>query len=705
MTITISTAPTAVTAPARLSLTRFRAYNAPKGTREACTWPELVARLRTPLPRTTPKDELPLWAPATFDGDYRDADNVETACMVGFDVDEEPVPTESDLRASLGGYLGVFYSTSSHRSVSKKNPKGTDRFRAMLVLSREVTGPEYYRVWRALARGFGFKVGASKDPSRQWYVPREPEHGQAVFGELTGAQVDVEVLLALEPAREDEVPVELPAEGTWSVTREQRDAFASLLAPAFVSGKRHHLTRVIFGTLARMGASQAEAHETLAWIADSADLDDPEDGETSKKRVRMCTNAFERASKGLTLEGRPTLVDLAGRHAVRALAVLDDEAIERRKPKLLEAYRERKRLEREAAEDKDAPKPSRTIADRVMALGSETSVRMATGFPTLDRITRGGLPTGKLLAIGGAPGAGKTALGVQWAFRWPQAGAHVGVLACDEDASGLLIRFGQLLGIERADLERGDAAAKSKLVEWVSRVHFTLWDSDEDEISLERASKDLRATAGDLPSVLLVDSLQTVRVDGAAGAGSPRERIDAVVRAAKLAAKVDRHLVVATSELARGAYRSRDVSESINDLAAFKESGGIEYALGLALVLRSRPDANGLVDVTVPKNRFGNEKTPFAIRLDFARAGVREDTLVAALDVGNVLGQYRDAIMNHRQVRSGAAFGKTALAELVPGKRANKLKAIDALIEEGKLFHAREGIRLPLPGDPVPVPQ
>lgn len=691
--------------PARVvSLTRFPRTSEPHGTRQTAPLDALLDEFRSPrAAANTPKEELPLWSPATFAGDRRSNANVESAWAVGFDVDVSPVPDEHALQALP--FAGFFCSSSSHLQRSDANPDATARWRLVVLLSRAVDAKEYARVWRAVARSLPFKVGDAKDPARQWFVPRRS--ATYAFGELAGAPVDVEAILAKEPEREDDhATVDLPSEGTWTVSHGQKSAFASLLAPAFFPGKRHHLTRALFGVLARIGASQSEAHEILGWIAD--DAEDKPDEKTRAKRLRMCADAFARARTGDTLEGRPSLEALAGEHAVAALAALDNRVAEKWKDaKIFAPFHAKARslLQRSAANDLTAsdvvgPRP-RTAADRALALGGDTSVRLISGFPTLDRITRGGLPTGKLVAIGGAPGAGKTFVLVQWAFDFLSRGVHVGMLACDEDADGLLIRFGQLLGIDRRALEDGDVTAKQTLAEWARCVPLSLWDGDEDEMTLEDASQALRASAGSAPSVLLVDSLQTVRVEGPHGQ-TPRERIDAVVKASKHAAKVDRHLVIATSELARGAYRSKDTSEAINDLAAFKESGGIEYGIGLALVLRSRKGSNDLVDASVPKNRFGGEKSAFALRLNFDRASVREDSLVPALNLDNPLATYKDRILGLKPLQAGRGFTKTALAQQVSGKRASVMKAVDELLGDGKLFEGREGIRLPLPADPVP---
>ncbi len=81
--------------------------------------------------------------------------------------------------------------------------------------------------------------------------------------------------------------------------------------------------------------------------------------------------------------------------------------------------------------------------------------------------------------------------------------------------------------------------------------------------------------------------------------------------------------MIATCELNRGAYRSSDPSQRVDDLASFKESGGIEYGLDVALVLRTVAGDADLVDVSMPKNRLG-EKRAFRMRLDRFSATFRE---------------------------------------------------------------------------------
>src|SRR6478735_670912 len=235
-----------------------------------------------------------------------------------------------------------------------------------------------------------------------------------------------------------------------------------------------------------------------------------------------------------------------------------------------------------------APEGPRRPSEVLRAAGAR-GPRIPTGLETLDTACRGGLCTGSLWVFGGAPGAGKTTLLCQLALYRLAAGDHVVLLAADESPQGLALRLGQLLGYDRDALEGGDTAdAEVALDAYGER----LWILDGAEWTVEAAA--LLLPPG---GVLLVDSIQTLRAAGTEGA-EPRARVDAVVHALKSATRIGL-LVLATCELARGAYRSNDPAQRTNSLAAFKESGAIEYGMDGALVLRTVSGEPDLVDVEV----------------------------------------------------------------------------------------------------------
>ena len=265
-----------------------------------------------------------------------------------------------------------------------------------------------------------------------------------------------------------------------------------------------------------------------------------------------------------------------------------------------------------------------SAAARVRALAKLGPViRLESGLPTLDSSCRGGVPTRRLVVVGGAPGAGKTTLATNLLWRWAKAGVPVAMLAVDEGIDGILGRIAQLEGIDLERIEARDPIALEQLAVIVEATPLILIDGDEATGSVEAAVAQLVARAAGKDAVLVVDSIQTARALGSDAAGSPRDRIDCVVRAMKAARDKHGLLIIATCELARGSYRSKNTADQINDLAAFKESGSIEYAAQTALVLRSVPNEGELVDVAVPKNR-AYRKEGFRLRLDYRTTALVE---------------------------------------------------------------------------------
>jgi len=340
-----------------------------------------------------------------------------------------------------------------------------------------------------------------------------------------------------------------------------------------------------------------------------------------------------------------------------------------------------------------SPKVRKSTVDRALALGGATT-RIKTGIATLDEAGRGGLPIGKLIVFGGAPGSGKTTLDNQIAWTAGKAGVHVTVLAADEDADGLLIRIGQAEGLDREELEAGDPEARQALADVLKNYpNFVLIDADEDGATVEEASEELKNRRGGGPSLLMVDSIQTARVVGIEAADVPRARIDMVMTALKRAAKRDNHLVLAPCELARGAYRSQNAADRIDDLAAFKESGGIEYGASMALVLRTVPEQDGVVDVSMPKNRLGR-KLPFRLSLNHETATFREvDRPAPEDDIAwpSKMQAVKDAVLKCVSKTIQPINSGSEIQRRIHKGKSLTLKAIRELVEEGQIATDSKG--------------
>ena len=126
------------------------------------------------------------------------------------------------------------------------------------------------------------------------------------------------------------------------------------------------------------------------------------------------------------------------------------------------------------------------------------------------------------------------------------------------------------------------------------------------------------------PAVLLVDSAQTVPVDAhtAMESDNPRPRVSLVMEALQKIAKAG-VLVFVTSEMNRGWYRGGGMV-AVDVLAAFKESGAIEYKCDVAFALATVKDAPDTFTAIFAKNRIGGAKPEFNLHLNRERVRFTE---------------------------------------------------------------------------------
>jgi hypothetical protein len=156
---------------------------------------------------------------------------------------------------------------------------------------------------------------------------------------------------------------------------------------------------------------------------------------------------------------------------------------------------------------------------------------------------------------------------------------------------------------------------------------------------------------------------------------------------------------VASSELSKAAYRNKDSSDNVNALAAFKESGDIEYGVSLALVLTSRQGTSELVDAAVVKNRLGPGKPTFMLRLDHERADVREASTSDVKTTDPLYFKKLD-VKGIAEQAAGVPLTMNKIADRVGGNRKQALRAINELLESHELHQDKHGVRIPLPSDP-----
>lgn len=340
-------------------------------------------------------------------------------------------------------------------------------------------------------------------------------------------------------------------------------------------------------------------------------------------------------------------------------------------------------------------RPGKSPSERALALGSLGSP-LPTTINTIDLATRGGPRPGGVVVLGGPPGSGKTGLLMYLLYVWASRLVPVTVLAADEAADGLLIRVGQQLGLDREALERGDVATLRRLAQALERwPHLSLFDADDDEAAVEDATYDLLGKTGGGVGVLLVDSIQKVRAAGTDQASDPRQEANAVVKALKVAAKRGL-LVVATSELSRAAYRSKNADELVADIASFKESGGIEHVAHLAMVMRER---DGVFDITMPKNRWGGQKPRLRLAMDPDRASFVEIPVpsdLAPLEMNSEAQLERDLNVGRRVLRENPGIaGKDRLRAAMKGMGKGRSSEVIRVLEQAGEIEDRGERRSP----------
>lgn len=266
---------------------------------------------------------------------------------------------------------------------------------------------------------------------------------------------------------------------------------------------------------------------------------------------------------------------------------------------------------------------------------------VGTGWKEFDAAIGGGL-TPDLYLMGGAPGTGKTTIAWQMcdqvaAQGWPavyvctEQGAYE--LACKSVA-----RTAYLSGatsesdkhpMTALGLIQGywPTTARAMADEYLESNTPRVIQCDYDE-SIENVARKLavveravRKSGDERPLFVVIDYLQLLRSDAAGKNVSEREITDCKVRALKAMQRNDGdpRIMLVLSSFGRDAYR--DVSTTAPTMAAYKESGSVEYAAAVCIALwrfagikkkgdwlvepdQDDPEAS-VIRARIVKNRYG----------------------------------------------------------------------------------------------------
>lgn len=319
--------------------------------------------------------------------------------------------------------------------------------------------------------------------------------------------------------------------------------------------------------------------------------------------------------------------------------------------------------------------------------------RYSTGIPSLDDAFGGGLWPISLFTVQGAPGAGKSSLGVQLAARLAKThGCKVYLLTPDEGTRSACVRLGQAAGIDRDELERTTEDALTQLAEAYAPGSVNLVDADAPEAVIETFLEQIAEEHAptDPPPVLYADSIQTIRTDLDDSFDGSRERIDYVMDLIKSSTREIPMIGLLVSHVNRPTFAAKDEKQRIDPLAGAAES--ITITRDSDIVLHLEGDLHTVVRASLRKNRLHRGAKPvFRLRYDIPRGGFLEGDDVTELEqkdrakelahektVQKLAAGIEDAL---RKSESRLSFRQ--LAEIVGGKQANVREALTGLEATG----------------------
>jgi len=324
-------------------------------------------------------------------------------------------------------------------------------------------------------------------------------------------------------------------------------------------------------------------------------------------------------------------------------------------------------------------------------------IRLVTDFPTLNAATRGGIPTGIVFSVIGAPHTGKTAILSQLALRAASEGYLVVALFKDEGRFAASVRLGQQLGLDRTRLENQDPRELDDFDSAMLDRSLVTPDADSEDWTLEKTIRWAEAEAGATGKTLLLltDSIQSVYAECAENRRALREEIEAKMRLLEGAAKRGA-LCVVTSEMNRSAYKNKDTAENTKGIAAGAEGRAIEYVSRLIITLEG--DAEKVITAQIEKNSPGGKRPILSLKFDPATARFREireeEAEELADEVRRKEEEARDAKLRdgiRRALSKHTELNARGLSKEVGGRREALAEVRDEMVAAGQILERVEG--------------
>ncbi|MCP9840610.1 DNA repair protein RadA [Synechococcus sp. J7-Johnson] len=252
----------------------------------------------------------------------------------------------------------------------------------------------------------------------------------------------------------------------------------------------------------------------------------------------------------------------------------------------------------------DGAAPRARRSEPIQTVGERPLLRLATGFPELDRVLGGGLVPGSLVLVGGDPGIGKSTLLLQSARSLADV-CSVLYVSAEESAQQVKLRW-RRLGTEQA--AEGEGVSDQAGLQLLA------------ETDLELVLQELEALR---PAVAIIDSIQALHdAELSSAPGSVSQVRDCAAALQRLAKRQDTALLLVGHVTKEGMLAGPKVLEHLVDavltfegdrfashrlLRAVKNRFGATHELGV-FEMRDR----GLVEVTNPSELFLGGEGPCA---------------------------------------------------------------------------------------------
>jgi len=241
----------------------------------------------------------------------------------------------------------------------------------------------------------------------------------------------------------------------------------------------------------------------------------------------------------------------------------------------------------------DAGVVAAAIHDKIMR--NEPDEFIPTGFRTLDHWLRGGIRPGEIMVIGGRPGQGKTALGVNMGIRAAKSGVPVGLLSIEMSETEIARRMRAYFGCPM-NATPEDAELSEQATERVEALPFKIIDLSSGRLAdIQSHVRTLARRDG--VRLFVLDYLQLVKAgkDG----GEEYQRITLASQAMKQMAREYGVAMLVLAQVNReGGKREKP---TMNDL---KGSGSIEQDAD-QIVLIHNPHGCDAPELILAKHRNG----------------------------------------------------------------------------------------------------